>query len=114
MEEKMIIVRRGNVVLDVPEIDRQSYLDKGYDVIDSAGRVVERCTPTDVNTLQTRCRELEAENAKLRAALEETKVKLDELSKPAKTVKQEAPSKKEEPVKQEPVEPKKVRSRKKS
>ena len=48
-----ITVRRANVILDIPEYQKNEYLAKGFDVIDSQGRVIEYTTPSDINTLKT-------------------------------------------------------------
>lgn len=47
-----IKVRRGNVMLTVPDYQRGEYLAKGFDIVDNAGIVVENSIPTDPNVLK--------------------------------------------------------------
>lgn len=83
---KTIKVRRANVVLVVPEEQRKEYLAKGFDVIDSVGKIVEYTIPSDVNTLKTaytnHVKEIEmlkAENKKLKSELRAAKKKAKEM-----------------------------------
>ncbi len=83
---KTIKVRRANVVLVVPEEQRKEYLAKGFDVIDSAGKIVEYTIPSDVNILKTaytnHVKEIEmlkAENKKLKSELRAAKKKAKEM-----------------------------------
>ena len=39
MEQKLVQVERGNVVLRVPDYDVQRYIDQGYNLIDDKGNV---------------------------------------------------------------------------
>lgn len=48
----MAQVRRANVILEVKDEQVQYYLNKGYDVVDTAGNIVQKCVPRDVQTLQ--------------------------------------------------------------
>lgn len=71
---KTISMRRANVILDVPEEQKQEYLAKGFDVIDASGNIVEYTTPSDLNTLKTayvnhvkKIKDLEDEIKKLKA-----------------------------------------------
>lgn len=68
-----ITVRRANVILKVAAEQRQEYLNKGFDVIDASGAVIEATVPADVNVLRrayvehkAKIKELEAEIAKLK------------------------------------------------
>lgn len=47
-----IKVRRGNVILRVPEYQKGEYLARGFDVISEDGKVVEATVPSDVNILK--------------------------------------------------------------
>ena len=75
----IITVRRANVLLDVPEEQKEEYLSKGFDVIDKDGKVIAEATMTnDVNTLHKklgealqRIKSLEDENARLNQELDE-------------------------------------------
>lgn len=71
-----IKVRRANVVLYVPEYQKDEYLAKGYDVIGADGKVIEKTIPNDINSLKIEYGELlkkvellEAENAELKKQL---------------------------------------------
>lgn len=75
----IITVKRANVLLDVPEEQREEYLAKGFDVIDKDGKVLVAATVTnDVNTLHRKLAEaqeqikiLKEENARLNKELDE-------------------------------------------
>lgn len=74
-----IKVRRGNVILRVPEYQKGEYLARGFDVISEDGKVVEATVPSDVNILKkayvehlAKIKELEA---KLAEATKKTPVK---------------------------------------
>lgn len=46
-------VRRGNVILIVPDYQKAEYLAKGFDVVDfNTGKVIESSLPSDVNVLK--------------------------------------------------------------
>ena len=68
-----IIVRRANVLLEVPQDQQDEYLAKGFDVLDSKGKVVVEATMTnDISTLRKKLAEaqekikvLAAENKRL-------------------------------------------------
>lgn len=74
-----ITVRRSNVILTVPDYQKEEYLNKGFDVVDNKGKVLEEATMTnDVGTLQKklgqaheRIKQLEAEVARLNKELDE-------------------------------------------
>lgn len=102
----MARVRRANVVLEVKDDQLERFVDMGYDVIDDAGRVIQKSVPTDIGTLTKAYMEHEAEIEKLKAELAELKAKLEKTTKP----------KEEEVVEDEPqleVKPKTTKSTKK-
>lgn len=74
-----ITVRRANVLLTVPDYQKEEYLTKGFDVVDNKGKVLEEATMTnDVSTLQKKLgqahetiKQLEAEIARLNEELDE-------------------------------------------
>lgn len=83
-----ITVRRANVVLDIPEVQKNEYLAKGFDVIGADGKILERTVPNDLNSLKKayaeltqKVKELEAENAELKKQLS-SKKKVDKSEKP--------------------------------
>ena len=90
-----ITVRKANVVLDIPEEQKDEYLSKGYDVISARGVVIEAATPQDVPTLQAKLAELSAENKKLKAMIAELQAK----PKKVETPKLEEPVVEEKPKK---------------
>lgn len=68
--EGTITVRRANVVLDIRETEKESYMANGYSVIDpNTGAVIEVALPTDVKTLQCEVLRLKKENEELKAKL---------------------------------------------
>lgn len=74
----LIRVRRGNVILDVPSIEKDSYTAQGYSVLDiKTNAVLEEAIPQDVGTLQALVGKLKAENEALKADIAK-------LKKPAK------------------------------
>ena len=82
MEGKTVMVRRGNVVLSVPEIDAENYLAKGYDILGLNGNVVKESVPNDVPTLQAKLKDALEENARLKAEID--KLKTQKKSKSSK------------------------------
>lgn len=72
-----VTVKRLNKILTVPEERLEYYLSEGYDQIEN-GKVVKRATGGrtiplgEYNKLVDRVKELETENAALRALIEET------------------------------------------
>lgn len=74
-----ITVRRANVILTVPDYQKEEYLTKGFDVVNERGKVLEEAKMTnDVGTLQKKLgqahekiKQLEAEIARLNKELDE-------------------------------------------
>lgn len=72
-----VTVKRLNKILTVPEERLEYYLSEGYDQIEN-GKIVKRATGGrtiplgEYNKLVDRVKELETENAALRALIEET------------------------------------------
>lgn len=81
----IIQVRRANVILDIPDVQKDEYLAKGFDVIDAQGRVVERTVPNDINALKKAYAELAEEVKKLKEENKQLKEKL--AAKPEKVEK---------------------------
>lgn len=50
--ENLVKVRRGNVVLKVPEHQVQRYLHQGFDAYDKNGNLIKRVVTNDLATLQ--------------------------------------------------------------
>lgn len=71
-----ILVRQANVVLDIPEEQRDEYLAKGFDVIGANGKPIIKATPNDLNSLKKafaelteKVKALELENSQLKKQL---------------------------------------------
>ena len=118
----IIQVRRANVILDVPEEQKGEYLAKGFDVIDAQGRVIERTTPNDINTLKKayaelteKVKALEEENKQLKEKLSDKPVKPEKVEKVEKAEVQpeEVEEVEAEPEAEEPEEIEKPRRRRK-
>lgn len=77
----VITVRRANVLLDVPEEQKEEYLSKGFDVIDKDGKVLTAATMTnDVNTLHKKLAEAQEQIKILKAENERLNKELDEMA----------------------------------
>lgn len=83
-----ICVQRANVLLTVPEEQKDEYLAKGFDVIDEkTGKVLEATIPSDagalkvkVEQLQKKVKELEEENSSLKVQIKSLNEELDSLA----------------------------------
>lgn len=49
----MPFIQRANVILEVPEDSIDYYLDRGYNMIDANGKVLQEAVPTDLGTLKS-------------------------------------------------------------
>lgn len=65
----MAIVERGNVVLEIADDDIQRYLDKGYNLTDGNGNILQKTTAVTVQELQNLVVKYEAEIKELKAQL---------------------------------------------
>lgn len=70
VSNETVRVRKANSIIQVPYSEKDSYLAKGYDIVNDRGAVVESCMPNDVPTLQAKYGELLEENKKLKAEIE--------------------------------------------
>jgi hypothetical protein len=86
----MIQVRRDNVILDIPEEQKDYYKGLGYNVLGVHGEVVEETVPTDLAALQRFYKDAKKEIADLKAQIKKLKA---EAQAPKKTT-----YKKPEPV----------------
>lgn len=66
-----IFVKQANVILAIPEEQKNEYVSRGFDVVTESGVVVESAIPHDVPTLQAKLQELQNENAKLKSKIVE-------------------------------------------
>lgn len=91
----MVLVRRGNVELEVNEDFLEQYLNKGFDLVDSGtGKVVKKGTANNFSSLQLAYVELNKdyqstliEKQKLQAEIKELQKKVEQLSKKNSTSK---------------------------
>ena len=76
-----ITVRRANVLLTVPDYQKEEYLAKGFDVVDNKGKVLEEATMTnDVGTLQKKLAQAHAQIRQLEAEVARLNKELDEMA----------------------------------
>lgn len=78
----MPLVQRANVILEVPEIRVQYYLDSGYSVIDEKGNVIKKSVIHDLPYLQKYYVDAEKRIAELEQEVADLKVKLEDAKKP--------------------------------
>lgn len=80
MSEK-IIVKRANVLLDVPAEQKDEYLAKGFDVIDKSGKVLTYATKTsDPKVLQRKLDDAHETIKKLKEEIKRLNEELDEIA----------------------------------
>ena len=70
LSEKKVMVRKANVVLTISQLDVERYMQKGFDVIDGNGNIMQSATPNDPNVLQKAFNEHVAEITSLKAEIE--------------------------------------------
>ena len=87
----MVLVKRGNVELEINEAYLDSYLAKGYDLITEKGKVISKGTPNEFNSLklayteaQNTIAKLEKEKAVLMEEILLMQKNIDELNKKLK------------------------------
>lgn len=62
----MIIVKKQNKEITIPEVQKKAYLELGYSVINECGEVVELGCATDYTDLKTENETLKSEITKLK------------------------------------------------
>lgn len=77
-----ILVRRGNVVLEVNKDFADKYLDDGYDIINEFGGVITEGTPNDQYALNRAVERLTKENKELKATIQRLQKAIEQKSKP--------------------------------
>lgn len=88
-----ITVRRGGSYLTVPAVTADTYLAKGYDIVDEAGNVLQASVPNDLNVLKIAYKQHIAEIKALKAriaelesqSVAEPEEKVEEIEKPVKS-----------------------------
>lgn len=73
----MITVKRANVILTIENDEVDKYLEKGYDVIDGSGKVVQTGAPKNIGALQIALQQKDAEIAELKKEIERLKASSD-------------------------------------
>lgn len=98
---EMVLVKRANVVLNVPVGQKDEYISKGFDVINANGQVIEAAAPKDAaalsvqnQKLQEKIKALEEENQVLKTQVAELNKELDSLAEDSLEVPEEKPAKK--------------------
>ena len=79
-----MLIRKGNVELNIKEQFLQQYLNQGYDVIDSSGKVVQKGVPNDVISLKAALAEANKEVDKLNTEIFNLRNKITSLETAAK------------------------------
>lgn len=74
-DRKTVTVQRANTILQVPEEWVDRYIDQGYDVLDSNGKVIQKSIPKDLGTLQKAYVEHTAKIKELEKEIEQLKMK---------------------------------------
>lgn len=69
----MALLHKGNRYVEVPEHSVSYYMNKGYEVVDKDGNVLQASIPVDKNALQKLVKDLRAENEALKAEIEKLK-----------------------------------------
>lgn len=80
----MIYAEKGNKVIQIEDIDVARYKSLGYDIKDDNGSLIERGTPTDIQSYQVECARLKTEIEALKSIIESKDVEIKTL-KSAKT-----------------------------
>lgn len=112
----MALVQKLNVVLTVEDDLINTYLNKGYNIIDEYGRVIQEAMPDDPNQLKLMVAKYKKENEELKAKIEELtakseKPKIEVEEKPVEVIE---PTPIEEEIKEEEVKVTPQRKPKKS
>lgn len=71
----MPLVKKLNVVLTIDDELVDSYMSKGYDVIDNSGKVIRAAMPNDLNQLKLLVAKYEKENKALKEKIAELEAK---------------------------------------
>lgn len=100
-----ILVRQANVVLDIPEEQREEYLAKGFDVIGADGKPIIKATPNDFNSLKKSYAELSEKVAKLEAENKSLKEQLNSQGKKVEKIEDPVPDTDEMPDEEEDFTP---------
>lgn len=101
-----ITVRKANVLLTVPDVQREEYLSKGFDVVDDkTNKVLEAALPRDVNALTIMVQKLQDEIKALKKENAELKQQLNSMAETVKETEEVEPPQEPEEV-EEPEETK--------
>ena len=76
----MILAQKGNKQRQIAEAEIQSYVERGYKIVDGKGTVIQETVPTDLPTLMNSYRKHVAEIKQLRAKVKELTEQVNTLS----------------------------------
>ena len=79
-----MLIRKGNVELNIKEQFLQQYLNQGYDVIDTSGKVIKKGIPNDVISLKAALNEANKEIDKLNTEIFNLRNKIASFENAAK------------------------------
>ena len=85
----MALVQKLNVVLTIDDELIDTYLNKGYNIIDESGRVIKEAMPDDPNQLKMMVAKYKKENEELKAKIAELQAKKEVKVETPKEVKAE-------------------------
>lgn len=85
----MIIVKKGNKEITVPEMQKTSYLAMGYSVLNENGEIVETGKATNLKDLKMENETLKAELIKVKDENKKLKSKNTKLEKEVNELKKE-------------------------
>lgn len=85
----MALVQKLNVVLTIDDELIDTYLNKGYNIIDESGRVIKEAMPDDPNQLKMMVAKYKKENEELKAKIAELQTKKEVKVETPKEVKAE-------------------------
>ncbi len=83
--DNVVLVQRDNVILRIDRSQIAEYMNKGYNVIDANGNIIQKTIPTDVLTLQAEYKRQEDEILALEAQVKELKAQLRKKTKKSTT-----------------------------
>jgi len=76
----MVLVQKANRVISISELDVETYINQGYNVVDENGKVLKKSAPTNIDELKAELDaqkvlviELENENKKLKDEIKKLK-----------------------------------------
>ena len=80
----MLTVSRSNVVLNIADVELQHYLDKGYNLLDNSGHIIQEAVPKNLNELQKAFIDHTKRIQELEGLVDELTAKLEAKGKPGR------------------------------